>query len=128
LNSGQAEVGKLIIAHQTVERGTAWQEQDLVFKRTITRSLLMTGVLAVSVALILGILFSRRLSKPLEEVADAALVIARGDYSRKLPSYENRELAELSASFNRMAGQLAGTGDACANARWPTWPMNCVPH
>ena len=106
LNSGQGEIGKLIIVHKTVERGTAWQEQDLVFKRTITRSLLMTGILAVSVALILGILFSRRLSKPLEEVANAALVIARGDYSRKLPSYESRELAELSASFNRMAGQL----------------------
>ncbi len=106
LNSGEAEVGKLIIFHQAVEKGTAWQEQDLVFKRAITRSLLMTGVVAVSVALILGILFSRRLSKPLEEVADAALVIARGDYSRKLPSYENRELAELSSSFNRMAGQL----------------------
>jgi len=106
LNSGEAEVGKLIIFHQAVEKGTAWQEQDLVFKRAITRTLLMTGVVAVSVALILGILFSRRLSKPLEEVADAALVIARGDYSRKLPSYENRELAELSSSFNRMAGQL----------------------
>ncbi len=106
LSSDQAEVGKVVIAHQAVEKGTAWQEQDLVFKRTITRSLLMTGVVAVSVALILGILFSRRLSKPLEEVADAALVIARGDYSRKLPPYENRELSELSASFNRMAGQL----------------------
>jgi|GEM_PF-252027 len=106
LNSSEAEIGKLIIFHQAVEKGTAWQEQDLVFKRAITRSLLMTGVLAVSVALILGILFSRRLSKPLEEVADAALVIARGDYSRKLPPYENRELAELSAGFNRMAGQL----------------------
>jgi two-component system, OmpR family, sensor histidine kinase BaeS len=106
LNSGQAEVGKVVIFHQAVEKGDAWQEQDLVFKRTITRSLLMTGVVAVSVALILGILFSRRLSKPLEEVADAALVIARGDYSRKLPSYENRELAELADSFNRMAGQL----------------------
>ncbi|MBM4235207.1 MAG: HAMP domain-containing histidine kinase [Firmicutes bacterium] len=106
LNSGQAEVGKLIIVHRTVERGTAWQEQDFVFKRTITRSLLMTGILAVSVALILGVIFSRRLSKPLEEVADAALVIARGDYSHKLPTYENRELAELSASFNQMTGQL----------------------
>jgi two-component system, OmpR family, sensor histidine kinase BaeS len=107
LNSGQAEVGKLIIAHKAVEKGTIWQEQDLVFKQTITRSLLMTGVVAVSIALILGILFSRRLSKPLEEVADAALVIASGNYSRKLPSYENRELAELSASFNKMATQLA---------------------
>lgn len=106
LNSGLAEVGKLSIVHKAVEKGTAWQEQDLVFKRTITRSLLMTGVVAVSIALILGILFSRRLSKPLEEVADAALVIASGNYSRKLPSYENRELAELSASFNKMAAQL----------------------
>jgi len=106
LISGQTEVGKLLIAHQAAQTGTAWQAQDFVFKRTITRSLLVTGIMAVSVALILGILFSRRLSKPLEEVADAAMIIARGDYSRKLPAYENRELAELSASFNKMAGQL----------------------
>ncbi len=106
LNSEQKEVGKLFIFHMAFEKGTAWQEQDLVFKSTIFRSLLMTGILAVTAALILGVLLSRRISKPLEEVADAALVIARGEYGRKLPPYENRELAELSSSFNRMSGQL----------------------
>jgi two-component system, OmpR family, sensor histidine kinase BaeS len=106
LNYEQVIVGELIIAHRAAERGAAWQEQDLVFKQTITRSLIWTGIIAISAALLLGIVFSRRLSKPLEEVSEAALIIARGDYSRKLPAYNNLELDELSASFNKMAGQL----------------------
>ena len=106
LNLEQQKIGELIIVHHAAERGTAWQEQDQVFKQTLTRSLILTGIIAISAALVLGVLFSRRLSKPLEEVSEAALKIAGGDYSRKLPAYNNLELDELSVSFNQMAGQL----------------------
>ncbi|HSW35234.1 MAG TPA: HAMP domain-containing sensor histidine kinase [Candidatus Limnocylindrales bacterium] len=100
------QIGELIIAHPAIGISSAWRHQDLVFRRAIGRSLLWTGLIAFGVALILGILFSRRLSRPLEEVAGAAIQISRGDYSRQLPAYGNREFDDLAKSFNQMAGNL----------------------
>ncbi len=100
------QIGELVIAHPLAEEGSAWREQDLIFQQTITRSLLWTGLIAISAALLLGVLFSRRLSRPLEEVSRAAVRITRGDYSRVLPTYHSRELNDLSQCFNQMAFHL----------------------
>ncbi len=101
------QVGRLYITHPAVLDGGAWEQQDFLFRRTLATSLFWTGLLAVSVALGLSIAFSRRLSQPLEQLAGAAQGIARGDYRQELPSYNSRELDELSRSFNSMASHLA---------------------
>ncbi len=106
LGHNNTRIGSLIIAHPLEAEGSAWLQQDLIFQRTLTRSLLWTGLIAISAALVLGILFSRRLSRPLEDFARAAVRITRGDYLYHLPSYNSRELNDLALCFNQMSFHL----------------------
>ena len=106
LGQNDTRIGSLIIAHPLEPEGSAWIQQDLIFQRTLTRSLLWTGLIAINVALVLGILFSRRLSRPLEDFARAVTGISRGDYLHHLPSYNSRELNDLALCFNQMSSHL----------------------
>ncbi len=99
-------VGELVIAHPMTIETSALLEQDLYFRRAITRSLVWTGLIAISVAMALGVIFSRRLSKPLEDIARGSTLITRGDYNLELPKYEGKEINDLAGSFNRMAAHL----------------------
>ncbi len=106
LGLNNVRIGRLIIAHPLKAESSAWLQQDLIFQRTLTRSLLWTGLIAISVALVLGIFFSRRLSRPLEDISRAAIRITRGDYLHHLPSYNSRELNDLARCFNQMSIHL----------------------
>ncbi|MDW7739012.1 MAG: HAMP domain-containing sensor histidine kinase [Bacillota bacterium] len=99
-------VGTLVIAHPLTVETSAMLQQDLAFRRAISGSLIWTGLIAIGAALILGVLFSRRLSAPLEEISRAAVNITKGDYSQQLPAYRNRELDELAMCFNQLASHL----------------------
>ena len=99
-------VGELVIAHPMTAETSALLEQDLYFRSAITGSLIWTGLIAISAALALGIIFSRRLSKPLEDIARGSSRITRGDYSLVLPRYEGKEIDDLAGSFNRLSSHL----------------------
>jgi len=99
-------VGELIIAHPLTEESSVWLQQDLIFRQALSRSLLWTGLAAISAALILGVLFSRRLSRPIEEMTGAAARITRGDYKLQLPSYRSTELNRLASYINQLAAHL----------------------
>ncbi len=99
-------VGELIIAHPITEASSVWLQQDLIFRRALTRSLFWTGLAAISAALFLGIVFSRRLSRPLEEITTATASITRGDYRHQLPSYQSKELDGLAQYINQLAAHL----------------------
>ncbi|MGM0689225.1 MAG: sensor histidine kinase [Bacillota bacterium] len=99
-------IGELIIAHPITVETSAMFAQDLYFRRAITRSMFWIGLIAVAAATVLGIIFSRRLSRPMEEMAGVASSITRGDYSLQLPTYEGREINVLAGSFNRMSAHL----------------------
>ncbi|MBQ9264745.1 MAG: HAMP domain-containing histidine kinase [Clostridia bacterium] len=50
---------------------------------------------------------TRQMTRPLTAMAQAAGQMARGDFTARAPEEGSREIQALSASFNRMAGQLA---------------------
>lgn len=54
-----------------------------------------------------GLLFLRRLVRPLEELAQAALAAGRGDRSVRLPEAGPREMRAASAAFNDMQARIA---------------------
>lgn len=59
-------------------------------------------------ALLLGVVFSRRLSRPLEALAVAAAQVAAGARDTRVPEVGGpREVGELTRAFNRMTGDLA---------------------
>jgi signal transduction histidine kinase len=61
------------------------------------------GLLALAVALALGLIVSRAFARPLSELAAAAEDIAAGNYARRVASASNDEIGVVARSFNRMA-------------------------
>ena len=68
--------------------------------------LLATGAVIFAVALGMGILFSRRMARPLEDLAAAAQDIAGGNWSRQLPVRGTAEEAVMAQAVNAMTTSL----------------------
>ncbi len=62
---------------------------------------------AVIVALLLGILLARTISRPVREVTAATKIVAGGDLGFQVPVRTSDELGELAESFNQMSADLA---------------------
>jgi signal transduction histidine kinase len=71
--------------------------------RQLTVSLVVTGLVAVGLAL----LVAWRLSRPLRRTAEAATALARGSRDVAIPEEGPREVADVAASVNRLAGALS---------------------
>ena len=73
----------------------------------LKRRIVLLSGLATVLALIVAVVLARGVSRPVGELAEAALRIERGDYTR-LPSVRGHdELAQLGASFARMQDGIA---------------------
>jgi signal transduction histidine kinase/ActR/RegA family two-component response regulator len=68
--------------------------------------LLGTGAVIFAVALGMGILFSRRMARPLEDLATAAQDIAAGNWSRQLPIRGTAEEVVMAQAVNAMTTSL----------------------
>lgn len=55
------------------------------------------------------IVVRQRIIKPIQEMKQASLHIAAGNYHRRLPNYNSIELSELAQAFNQMASTLEAT-------------------
>jgi two-component system, OmpR family, sensor histidine kinase BaeS len=67
---------------------------------------------AASAAVAAGLLLGRLTGRRIERLRDTAREFARGDLGARAPVEGPAELAELSATFNDMAGQLAALFDS----------------
>jgi signal transduction histidine kinase len=96
------------------------------FAATAIIPILIMGIVAVSIAgeqvivwqiflnvlfgsliiLILSILLARQISKPIEDLAQKAILISKGQLDQKIKIKTNDELEELGASFNKMIAGL----------------------
>src|SRR5205807_5041606 len=65
--------------------------------------LLAAGGVALMVALLLVLLVSRSLTRPLTELGAAAEDVAAGNYSRRVGIRGDDEIGHLGAAFDRMA-------------------------
>jgi HD-GYP domain-containing protein (c-di-GMP phosphodiesterase class II) len=74
--------------------------------RKMQETTVLWSAASVLVALVLGSLFARRLVRPIRELADGALRLARGDFSRRIRLKSRNELGTLSEAFNHMAGEI----------------------
>jgi len=68
------------------------------------------ALLAGSVGIVLAILFSgwasSRVTRPLEQLAEAAREVAAGNWNTQVPLHSSDELGALAESFNRMTREL----------------------
>ncbi len=76
------------------------------FLDELRRSLLWAGVGGFVLALAGGLIFSRRTSQPLIDIATAARQIAAGDWSRQVPVRGSAEAETMASAFNEMTSSL----------------------
>ena len=70
--------------------------------RTIWNSLVVTVI-----AILLGLVFARMFSKPIEKLAESARAIAKGDYTRRIELHgTNKEVSALALDFNKMGEEI----------------------
>lgn len=82
---------------------TALTPRDLWFRRTSIRGLGMAAVIAVALASLAGIAFSRGIVRPIKEVTRAAEALRSGDRTARTGMTGGDPIADLGATFDQMA-------------------------
>jgi len=72
----------------------------------LQRQMFLAGLAIFAVALAGGLLFARRLSRPLKDIAAGAADIAAGNWSRWVPVRGSAEAIVTARGFNAMTGSL----------------------
>ncbi len=108
-------VGRLIAAEQQATGGPFGltieiPERDvLTATRSAVTRLAMVSVFLLVIGAAAAWIVSRRITRPLAEITNAAETIARGDYDVRVSPRGDEELVRLAASFNRMADEMRAT-------------------
>jgi len=84
-------------AHNLVEKN---------YVARINQALLIAALGGVFIALILGILLARTLTRPVRELTVATHAMAKGELEQQLPVHSRDELGELTMAFNQMSADL----------------------
>jgi len=96
---GGQEIGKLDVRFLQPKR------ESIFIARTNLYLLSALGIVG-GLALLLSIVFSNRLTRPLRELDTAAAAISDGDLSKRVLAASTDELGRLARTFNRMAVSL----------------------
>jgi len=82
------------------------------FLESFSASLLWATLFSALIAILLGLAFSARLTRPLASLNAAVRKVASGDLSVRVAPAGRDELSELSASFNAMTDELVALEEA----------------
>ena len=74
--------------------------------RQLLDDLVFVGLVIVLIAALIGVLVSRRITRPLEHLSRAVGKIAKGDFNVNVDIHSSDEIGDLSNSFNEMADEL----------------------
>ena len=125
LETGGGKVGELEISYYTPYY---LDENDFQFIHALSRILSLAGGVSLLVAAVLGVLFARRITKPVSGVIAATKKISEGDYGVRVDAnLKERETHELAEAVNHMAASLEEqeylrrqmTGDIAHELRTP---------
>jgi two-component system, OmpR family, sensor histidine kinase VicK len=82
------------------------------------KAILLTGVLlALLVCFFLGVVLTKTITAPIQEVTDQANSMALGDYTRSIKVRAADEIGQLGESFNYLAEQLSQTIDEMSSEK-----------
>jgi signal transduction histidine kinase len=83
--------------------GALLTQRDLSFRLTSLRGLGLAAVIAVALASLAGVAYSRSIVRPIEAVTRAAEALRRGDRSARTGMAGGDPVADLGATFDQMA-------------------------
>lgn len=85
------------------------------FRNAVNQALIWSGLAALTAALVVSVLVSRKVVSPVQEMKAVSQRIASGNYDQRVKVPDNPEkgdeLSQLATSFNQMAEALAQTED-----------------
>jgi len=121
-------VGQLLLADYPSRDDSFAGSPEAKFIEGVRRAIVLSGAGATAIALLLGILLARMISRPLKELTHATHLIAEGDLAHEVPVRTQDEIGELAQSFNQMTRRLAQanqlrrqmTADIAHDLRTPT--------
>jgi signal transduction histidine kinase len=102
LDEGDRPIGTLLA--EPAGGGSRAGEQYLA---SLNQAIIWAGLVAVLVAMLVGLVLARRLTHPLRQMAQATQAIAAGDLDQQVPVTSQDELGQLAEDFNQMAHALA---------------------
>lgn len=100
LLNGQ-RVGTLLVS-QAGQGGRAGEQ----YLDSVNQAIVWSGIAAITIALLLGIILAQHLTRPLRQLTAATQAVAAGDLSQQVTVSSNDELGELARDFNQMARTL----------------------
>ena len=100
---GIAVVGAEVFRALMVEAGDSAEHAQAMYDQSVTTVVAAAVIVAATASIVLAIILSRMLARPLAEVGAAARRIAEGDYAARVPRDGPEEIASLADSFNQMA-------------------------
>ena len=105
LTDGDITVGWLLLSPEPRE----WipNSPEGTFLANINQATLLSSLVAVGLALILGSLLAFTLTRTVRELTEATNEIAQGKLGRQVQVRSKDELGELAVSFNKMSNDLA---------------------
>jgi signal transduction histidine kinase len=103
-------VGWLTISSRVLDRVGGTPERR--FLDTINQVILISALVAMVVALLLGVALARTLTRPLRELTGATQALAKGELGTQVSIRSNDELGRLAESFNQMSADLASATQA----------------
>lgn len=77
------------------------------FLERVNASLALSAVGGILLALVLGVILSRTLTRPIREITEATREVSKGNMDLEVPVRSRDELGELASSFNRMSAELS---------------------
>jgi signal transduction histidine kinase len=93
----------VVVYLATVERDPREQE----YLARTDRTLVYATIIAAAIALIVGVVLARVLTRPLRDLTQAIQAINRGELKQQVPVESDDEVGELVSAFNKMSADLA---------------------
>jgi signal transduction histidine kinase len=103
---GVVVVGGEVFTQLMLQHGESAATAHAMFDQSITAILVLAALVAVAAAIVLAVVLSARIARPLGEIGDGAVRLAAGDYGARVPRHGPEEIASLADSFNQMAVSL----------------------
>jgi putative nucleotidyltransferase with HDIG domain len=110
----ETQAGTTVLASIAPVGEPAWavlleRDRDAAFASVdrMVRDTVLWSAAALLGALLLGVIFARRLSRPIAQLAESTRAVSEGQYGTRVEVAGTAELADLSVNFNRMSESIS---------------------
>lgn len=111
LGAYSTSADRSILVLSQVDEGLAFS----AVQRLIEQSLIFAGI-AITLAFLAAVLFSRSLTRPIQALVDAMKRVSEGELSTRIDVRTNDEISVLASSFNSMIGDLKASREQLEEA------------